>query len=179
MSMVFKLSSIRRSVSTERVPGYSLIPGGYDPDVNTMLLLKLDEGEGTQAVDYSDQGNHGDIQGPQWTWGKYGYGLELDGINDRVVVPHNPTLNLASDLCIEAWVNIAYRSTQRIVEKPDAYYLEVLKHGGGNDQIKFQGGIWAASTLYEIETIWFYNLEAWIHVAFQRNTNGYLSLGPC
>jgi len=181
MSMVFKLTSVKGIAPTRRVPRISLFPGGYDGDRNAMLLLKLDEGEGVRAVDYSDQGNDGEILGAKWTSGKYGYGLHFDGINDRVIIPYDPTLNLrnngAGDFCIEAWAKIEFDGTQRIVEKPNAYYLGLLQHGKKKKrEIRFNAGIWTDGELRQISTGWNYKLDEWLHVAFQRNQAGYLSL---
>ncbi len=180
MSMVFKLTSVKGIAPTQRVPAISLFPGGYDADPNAMILLKLDEGEGIRAVDYSDQRNDGEILGPQWTQGRYGYGLHFDGINDSVIVPHHPALNLrnqgAGDFCIEAWVKIEFSFQQMIVNKPDAYYMGFIQIPGRTPRIKFRGGVWVSGVKREISTQWNYELNEWLHVAFQRNQQGYLSL---
>ena len=53
---------------------------------------KFDEGSGAIIYD-SVSGNHGTISGAIWTTGKFGETLSFDGINDRVTVPHNDSLN--------------------------------------------------------------------------------------
>ena len=175
MSMVFKLTGMQTVSPTRRVPGVSLFPGGYGADSHTMLLHKLDEGEGTIAVDYSGQGNDGEILGAQWDSGKYGYGLYCDGVNDHMVVPHDPTLNLPADFCIEAWIWMEFSFNQRIIEKPGAYDIRITQIPFLNI-IRFDAGVWNAGVRQNIQTQWNYDLEVWTHVAFRRDTDGYLSL---
>ncbi len=48
---------------------------------------KLNEGQGTIALDSSGFSNHGSlINGPVWVTGQSGYALQFDGFDDRVVV---------------------------------------------------------------------------------------------
>ena len=174
MNRAFGLSAIGIS-PTQRAPRISLFPGGYDADPDTVLLLKLDEGEGVRAVDYSDYGNDGEIIGASWDAGRYGYGLRFDGINDHVVIPHKPTLDLTGEFCIEAYVRVEYDDQQRVVEKPGSYYLGV--HGKEKKRrVRFNAGIWTAGGLRQISTGWDHETGEWLHVAFRRNQAGYLSL---
>ncbi len=55
-----------------------------DPDL--ICWWKLDEGSGTNALDWSGHGNHGTFTNdPQWVDGYDGGALDFDGINDRVI----------------------------------------------------------------------------------------------
>lgn len=175
MNRAFGLSAIG-ATPTERVPKVSLFPGGYDADPDTVLLLKLDEGEGVRAVDYSDYGNTGEIIGASWDAGRYGYGLHFDGINDHVVIPHKPTLDLAGEFCIETYVRVEYDGAQRIVEKPGSYFLGLLQKGAKERRVKFTAGVWTGGALSQISTGWDYEILERLHVAFQRDQAGYLSL---
>jgi Concanavalin A-like lectin/glucanases superfamily len=174
MRRAFGLSAMGAS-PVPRVPRMSLFPGGYDADPDTVLLLKLDEGEETTAVDFSDYHNHGVIESAQWDSGRYGYGLRFDGINDRIIVPHSPELEL-SEFCIEAWVWPEYSGTQRIIEKPGSYFFGLSQSGGKNRQVRFNAGIWTGGALQQVATGWNYSIDGWLHVAFQRDQAGYLSL---
>ena len=175
MSTAFKLSSMRRGPSAGRAPEYSLFPGGYDPAPETVLLLKMDEGEGTLAEDFSGQNNDAEIVGASWDTGKYGYGLYLDGVNDHLLVQHDLVLNLPADFCIEAWIWMEFSFDQRVIEKPGAYDIRITQIPFFNI-IRFDAGIWNGGSRVNIQTQWNYDLEVWTHVAFRRDTDGYLSL---
>ena len=173
MNRAFKISA-QGNASDVRVHGISLYTGGYDADSRTVLLLKLDEGFGSRAVDYSGNRNDGTITGGEWVQGKYGYGLKLDGINDKIVIPHNPTLNLNGSFCIEGWVKGEFDGTQALIAKKDSYYIEFSKHN--NNKIKFRASIYKNGTEKKITSNGASKLNEWTHVAFQRSEDGHLSL---
>ncbi|MFH0908688.1 MAG: LamG domain-containing protein [bacterium] len=81
----------------------------------------MDEGNGSLAADSSGQFSHGLLMnGPTWTDGKLGSGLNFDGVNDYVQCGNGYHLKPAKDLTISLWV------------KPDATqksYADIL---GGN-----------------------------------------------
>jgi len=64
----------------------------------------------THVVDVSGNGNNGtwgnsttgDIN---WTAGKFGKAIKFDGVDDYVEVAHSESLNMTSEITIEAWVN--------------------------------------------------------------------------
>ncbi len=63
------------------------VAGGFDANTDPSLVgwWRLDDGEGTVAVDSSPGGHDGTlINGPVWTKGYYGGGLQFDGTDDYV-----------------------------------------------------------------------------------------------
>lgn len=61
---------------------------------------------GTSAADSSGMGNTGVLNGATWTpTGRYGAGLQFDGVNDRVDVAGTSSLALSAGMTLEAWVN--------------------------------------------------------------------------
>ena len=51
------------------------------------------------------EGNHGTLQnGVTFATGKVGQAFSFDGVDDQVVVPHNPNQNLGSHITIDSWV---------------------------------------------------------------------------
>ncbi|MBI4236669.1 MAG: ImmA/IrrE family metallo-endopeptidase [Chloroflexi bacterium] len=71
-------------------------------------VWRLDEGSGLTAYDSSGLGNHGTLyNGPLWVTGKAGYGLDFDGVNDYVLIPHSPSLPFSSTSpwSVSQWVN--------------------------------------------------------------------------
>lgn len=77
----------------------------------------FNENTGTITEDDSTYLNNGNlINSPKWTTGVGGSALSFNGYNDRVEIA-NTSLNLASDLTLEAWVNISSGNTGAIIKK--------------------------------------------------------------
>jgi hypothetical protein len=77
-------------------------------DEHTVLMMHLDEGEGTDVEDFSGQKNHGTIKGgAEWVQGKFETALEFDGVDDRVVILRTPSLEITDQITMEAWVKPA------------------------------------------------------------------------
>ncbi|MBC8185341.1 hypothetical protein H8E88_29960, partial [candidate division KSB1 bacterium] len=63
----------------------------------------FDEMSGTTLTDQSGNGNHGAIHGAAW-WEDGGVkGLQFDGVDDFIEIPHNDIFNFSTDdFAIEA-----------------------------------------------------------------------------
>ena len=76
------------------------------PDPSLIGWWWFDEGSGTVAADSSQYGNHGTLTGgPTWTSGVFGTALKFDGVDDHVVVPHNESLTVSSEVTVAVWIN--------------------------------------------------------------------------
>jgi len=63
------------------------------------------EGSGALALDASGLGNNGTLtNGPVWAAGKFGNGLQFDGVNDYALVPDNPSFKFYENFTLLAWV---------------------------------------------------------------------------
>ncbi len=100
---------------------WSLPPGGHllkvtNPKViaerevesslhdSAVLVLDFDEGSGTIAHDKSGHNNHGNLEGgTTWVKGKYGKALEFDGIGDYVNITDSISLDVTTEITIQAW----------------------------------------------------------------------------
>lgn len=129
-------------------------------EVSLLGYWTFDEGGGNSAVDISMFGNHGQIFGGSYVQGRFGYGLELDGLDDFVDLGNPSELNPASALTIEAWclplAAAASCGTTPIVDKgyydhTDPFYqyhLSLGSGGNGNEVLIFghpngaHGGTW-------------------------------------
>lgn len=126
------------------VKGYAKIIGEW----------RFDEGAGQLAMDSSTHGNHGTIQGAQWTMdGRVGGALLFDGIDDYVRIPHAPSLNLSEAITIEAWIygtGSAFRATERTIPGEIPGGLPKLQILGDEIYYSFNAGIppnvWTAVT---------------------------------
>jgi uncharacterized protein (DUF362 family) len=92
-------------------------------DGNTAALWHFNEGAGAAAGDETAYNNDGTISGAAWTTdGRFGYGLDFDGVNDYVQVPDNVSLNITGPITIEAWIRPSGTPVQysEIVDKEPA-----------------------------------------------------------
>ena len=85
------------------------------PKIETMAtpsplvgFWRFDEGSGSTAYDSSGYNNDGALlpaDGPTWTTsGKYNGALIFDGVNDYVRVPDSNSLDVVSNITLEAWI---------------------------------------------------------------------------
>jgi len=73
---------------------------------------RMEEGAGTVAHDTSGQASHGNMlpnpNGPTWSTGKWGKGLQFDGLDDYVDVGNPSSLDITGNqVTAEAWVKWA------------------------------------------------------------------------
>ena len=137
--------------------------GGYASDSSTALLLKLEEGQGDVVRDSGPYGNVGFLRGGEWTRGRYGGGLLLDGIDDHIQVPYSPSLAIAAKLTLEAWLFPLGEAdgVGALIARPNAYVLEVLE---GSD-MRFRGGIWRGGMPLKVTSSSMLERRVWQHLA--------------
>jgi len=76
-----------------------------DFDHSLLAYLNFNGVAGSNAADLSSYGNAGTVEGgPQWVSGKFGSALSFDGIDDRVVLSNNSSLNTPGPMTIETWI---------------------------------------------------------------------------
>jgi hypothetical protein len=93
-----------------------------------MAAYSFNEGTGTIVHDVSANANNGTLQGgAAWTAsGKYGNAILFNGTNGYVNVANAPSLQLASALTLEAWINPSLLNgvwRDVIYKANDNYYL--------------------------------------------------------
>jgi glucose/arabinose dehydrogenase/predicted phage tail protein len=127
------------------VSAYSAIvaatTAGTAPPPSLVAAYGFNEGSGSAVADASGNGNTGTVSGATWTTqGRFGRALNFDGSASLVVIPGSSSLNSASGLTLEAWVNPATSQGgwRTIVQREvDAYFLNAstsagpLRPGGG------------------------------------------------
>lgn len=106
-------------------------------DTTLIIYHKFDEGTGDTVLDYSpnsvDNGG-GTVNSPSWGTGIKGGCLVLDGTNQYVDVPNNPSLRLTDNFSISIWVKYVTGVTQGICGRmttvaADAGYIIGIKAG--------------------------------------------------
>jgi hypothetical protein len=93
-----------------------------------VLSLNFDSVVNGRVTDASGYDNHGVVRGAQAAVGRFGGALRFDGVDDWVTVADADSLDLTSDLTVEAWVRPTVGGGWRTVlmkEAPGnaAYYL--------------------------------------------------------
>ena len=87
---------------------FTTVPEIPITDPNLVGWWKFDEGAGTNALDWSGQGNHGTlVGGPKWIAGYDGDAVKLDGSDDYVTLPIGPVINSLTSSTFTTWVNFS------------------------------------------------------------------------
>jgi len=74
-------------------------------EAELVLHLPLDEANGTEVVDLSQYGNNGALSGdPVFAQGMIDMGLMFDALDDEVVVPSIPSLDITDSITLSAWI---------------------------------------------------------------------------
>jgi len=60
-------------------------------------------GAGDKLYDFSDYGNRGDLTGPTWRDGKYGWCLDFEPPDEGVTVSDAPSLDITDEITMVAW----------------------------------------------------------------------------
>ena len=104
---------------TDSVPDE--MPGKAGPVDQAGLVghYTFDEANGRVLKDHSGMGNHGQIHGAQYVDSPWGKALRFDGKDDYVDLGQTPSLQIAGDLTIEAWLKTNCR------ENPKSHWLIV------------------------------------------------------
>ncbi len=104
---------------------------------------KFDEGSGTSAFDSSPYSNTGTLtNGPTWTSGKYGNGIQFDGTNDHIVLGNSSILTPRTSITLSAMFKVlSHDRWQDISSKENAFIIGVYT----SDNILFEfntGSAW-------------------------------------
>lgn len=64
----------------------------------------FDEGKGKEAIDVTGNGHDGEFHGkPKWVEGKFGTGLEFNGVDDHVIVADDPAFAIEENITLMTW----------------------------------------------------------------------------
>ena len=97
----------------------------------------FDEAKGKEAIDVTGSGHDGEFNGnPKWVEGKFGTGLEFDGVDDHVIVADDPAFAIEENITLMAWFspNEALTSRRLMVKNNSIF---VIFDFGNADSIDF------------------------------------------
>ena len=84
----------------------SLTHAAVNTDETLILYFSFDELDDGMAVDHSQYGNNGVLNGdPQLADGKFGKAMKFNGTTDWVEVPHDDILTVETSVTVMAWIN--------------------------------------------------------------------------
>lgn len=129
-----------------------------------VALYLFEEGSGDDVLDSSGNGNHGVIQGGgKWVDGKSGGGMEFNGSDAFVEIPHSDSLSLTTGLTIAMWGYLYNYSTAGGVgvTKESAYKAGMRDHQ--KMMIRFSTAAANWSNVVDGETV--IPLDEWHHLA--------------
>ncbi len=95
-----------RQVFALLVASLALVPASADAQSGPVAAYGFEDAAGTVVGDSSIYGSTGTIEGGATrAAGRFGSAVTFDGVNDRVRVGDAGSINLASGMTLEAWVN--------------------------------------------------------------------------
>ena len=153
---------------TGDVWSFKTIPDILVTDPNLMGWWKFDEGAGATAVDWSGQGNHGEIRGgTEWVDGYDGGALRLKGQDGYVNLPIGELISSLPSATFTTWVNFSNigGAWQRIFDfgsgTPTYIFLCPRTGTGGPMRVAIQTGGGGESLIDAPSTL----PSGWHHVA--------------
>ena len=156
---------------------FTTVPDIAVSDPNLVGWWKLDEGEGTTAVDWSGQGNHGTLHGgTEWIDGYDGGGLNLDGADGYVALPIGSVIASLEAATITTWVNFsnAGGAWQRIFDfgNNTMTYMFLTPRLGTAGEMRFAITIGGGGAPEQMATASSALVSGWHHVAATISASG-------
>jgi len=153
--------------------------------IGAIAHWRLDERFGTNAIDSSESGHHGFVQGASWTNGRKDHALSLDGIDDHVNAGAWDVSGTSLTIC--AWIRLDGTfggGDSRIISKAagineqDHYWMLSLTTAGPDNRLRFRlksGGSTAtlvANTGNLFPSIWYHTAATYDGVTMNLFLNG-------
>jgi len=89
-----------------------------------VLYMPFEDGSGTHVSDWSGMNNDGVASSTTWVTGKYGGGIEFNGVSSYVQIPDRDVLDVSEEFTLSAWIKPDTTSgTHSIIRKSGAYVL--------------------------------------------------------
>jgi hypothetical protein len=125
---------------------------------------------GDGSADDIVNGNDGTLQqGTTFTQGMVGQAFSLDGVDDYVEVSHHPSLHLARELTIEAWINSASTEGARVIvskwNDDTGDWSYIFKDHNDSDKLRIELSESVHNDLADLEGSTSIPLGTWVHVA--------------
>ncbi|MEM7012253.1 MAG: LamG-like jellyroll fold domain-containing protein, partial [Verrucomicrobiota bacterium] len=141
-----------------------------------LVLLTMDEGQGTTTADQSGRGHDAILSGgASWVTGHSGQGIQTNGVDGQIRIPHSSALNLGAD---NGDFTVVFRT--RIEEGPTGDWRALAKKGENWEERAF--GIYLSPDSNELTfsaatdshfneggfALTEYVVGQWMHLAFVK-----------
>ncbi len=143
-----------------------------DPETLIAAWL-LDEKQGKEVKDQSENGNDGNLIAGKWEAGQFGNALDFDGKVNGVDIPESDSLNDVEDLSMLAWVYLRRGVTSgtwnAVVGKnpyPNGYLVWIQV------PIEPAGLAYVGGARHQVVSGVQLDLKKWYHLAFTRAGSG-------
>jgi hypothetical protein len=148
--------------ATSPLPGSAPATFVMSNPAGLVAAFNFDEGGGATANDASGMANNGAISGAAWTTaGRFGGALSFDGASNWITVPDSPTLKLASEMTLEAWIRPAALTGWRpILYKESPFSATVPATGTGMSYALYASDLNAPPSVYAMTSA---GSDQWIH----------------
>ncbi len=149
-----------------------------NPTGDLVAHYRFDEGAGQTVYDVSNNSNDGSVNGANWTDGRRGRGVALDGADDNVTVPQ--TLAGKSAFTVSLWANVtasSYSNDARVFSSGGSATSQVLlwtdnDNGNGWDFILWDGSSHARIDTNKTPTGWVHVVGVWDGSEMRLYVNG-------
>ncbi len=153
----------------------------YDYAPGPVAHWSFDEGSGLSAADKSGNGNTGTLASapatPAWSAGKYGKGLNFDGVDDYVE-KSNPGADVSGPITTEAWVKLVPgNDIQTIISRGDrgggtGYYLGIRSSGVIYLYLNGVKQSYVSSSITFTDGVWHHIAATWNNPTFTYYVDG-------
>ena len=144
-------------------------------DSTLVAHYEMEENGGGTLIDSTSNDNDATISGtPLWVPGITGLGLELDGTTDSAIALDDPSLDIANQITLAAWIKPEIYATQDLIKKAiinntDGYELSLSTTKSGTDPTEervFFRINQSNGNLYRVDSVSKYPIDGtWIHAA--------------
>ena len=120
--------------------------------------------------DKSGNENHGFVSGAQLTVDRFGQenrAYKFDGIDDKIIIPDNPALDIVDEITLAAWVKVEnYGGGEGIISKVWTNSRSPWELGidTGTKRFRFMGGADYRKNLFHVIDNGTIELDQWYHI---------------
>lgn len=132
----------------------------YSSDANTVAIWHFDEGAGNYVFDATNNSNTGYLVNVYWTTDSIsGHALRFNGVDAKVSVIKTTSVDLVSQVSLEAWIKRESNTDGMIISKNGPWFLAVRNN-------VTEGGIYTSDGIWiHVSGLTPLQINKWYHLA--------------